>query len=97
MTVKAALRLRVKVRFRRLGPRTLGMSCPSERIIYMDFTKNTNHCKVFLHELVHCLDPGMSEKEVLKMETKLWRKTTAEQRLSLYRKMVAGRRYTNDE
>jgi hypothetical protein len=39
----------------------------------------------------------MSEKEVLKMETKLWRKTTAEQRLSLYRKMVAGRRYTNDE
>ena len=97
MTIKALLRLRVRVRFKRIGRGILGMSYPSEKIVYMDFSKNTNHCKVFLHELIHCFAPDMSEKEVLRWESKLWRKTTSEQRLILYRKMVAGRRYENDE
>jgi hypothetical protein len=76
--------LRVKVMFKILPKRVLGMTYPDH--IEIDL-KAISPVKVFVHECIHFLEPTWNEKTVYLMENRVWRKTTRHDRYLLGRKL----------
>ena len=55
--------------------------------IKLNLKCHTPPAKIFLHECVHYLNPEMSEADVVKLESKLWKKLTHKEALKLYKKL----------
>ena len=55
--------------------------------IKLDLKCRVPPAKIFIHECVHYLNPEMPEKEVEKLESKLWKKLTHKEALKIYRKI----------
>ena len=84
--------MKLTVYFKRLPNGVLGESeglfnLSQGRIIRIDLKKNTNHARVFLHELGHIFYTTWSETRIIKWEVKVWRGLTQRERFALYKKM----------
>jgi hypothetical protein len=55
--------------------------------IKIDLKSDWPPARIFVHEMVHYLNPEMSEKEVKSYSNKLWKKLTHKESLKIYRKL----------
>lgn len=57
--------------------------------IYIDLMHDEQPAKIFLHELIHYIDPFLSEKEVLRLERYYWSRMTQRDRFNLYKALFS--------
>ena len=55
--------------------------------IKLHLKRQSPPARSFIHECIHYLNPEMPEKEVLKLESKLWKSATQKEIEKIYRKI----------
>jgi len=55
--------------------------------IKLDLKSKWPPARVFIHEVVHYLNPEMSETDVHKLSNRIWRRATHKEILRIYRKI----------
>ena len=91
MTIKQLLNVPAMCLFKPLREQAcIGYSQTTKKEIYLDPRGRHNLARVYLHELIHCRYPKMSEERVLYWEAKLWENVTYKEACQLYQRLLTG-------
>jgi len=67
-----------------------GQTMHDEKVIEIDLKTGIQPAKVFVHELLHYSYPSMCEREVTRLEGKIWDRLTVNQIYLLYKRMISS-------